>query len=86
MVAPYHLILTKQAAKNLQCIPLPWRQRLILTLDLLPADPLKGEKLEGRLEGQRKLRVWPYRLIYLLDHKNKFIVMLWIERRPSVYR
>ncbi len=86
MVAPYHLILTKQAAKNLHRIPLPWRQRLILTLDLLPADPYKGEKLGGRLEGKRKLRVWPYRLIYRLDDKNKVIVVLWIERRQAAYK
>lgn len=51
----------------------------------LEQNPIAGKKLTGKLEGQYSLRIWPYRIIYFINHK-KDVIITDIGHRKDVYR
>jgi addiction module RelE/StbE family toxin len=81
----FELIVPKSVGKSLVAIPLPWRERMMKAIDLLPQSPFIGEKLRGKLEGKRKIRVYPYRAIYRIDEKNKQIIVVEAGHRQGIY-
>ena len=44
-----------------------------------------GKKLEGEYDGARSLRVWPYRIIYVIYQDIVTVVVLRVAHRQSVY-
>jgi mRNA interferase RelE/StbE len=44
-----------------------------------------GTKLRGKLEGLWRWRVGKYSVIYLIDEKEKAIVLLDVGLRKSIY-
>jgi len=52
----------------------------------LEAEPFIGKPLRGELEGKRSLRIGDYRLIYIIDEKNKIVTLLTIRPRKTAYR
>jgi len=52
----------------------------------LEAEPFIGKPLRGELEGKRSFRIGDYRLIYIIDEKNKIVTLLTIRPRKSAYR
>ncbi|MFH1308945.1 MAG: type II toxin-antitoxin system RelE/ParE family toxin [Patescibacteria group bacterium] len=86
MSRKFKIIVSKSSAKGLKKIPLPWRSRIILSIDLLQENPLMGEKLWGKLEGKRKIRIHPYRIIYEVSEKEKTIIILETGHRSNVYK
>jgi addiction module RelE/StbE family toxin len=84
MANGYYLQTSKIARKIMAKIPLPWSERLARTIGRLLVDPYLGEKMSGELSGCRKIRVWPYRIIYRLDKKVKTIIILEVNHRGSV--
>lgn len=63
---------------------MPWRERIFNTVDLLQYEPFLGEKMAGKLKDKRKIRVWPYRIIYKIDKPAKTIVIVEVGHRGSV--
>jgi mRNA interferase RelE/StbE len=47
--------------------------------------PYAGTKLRGKLEGLWRWRVGKYRVIYLIDEKEKTIVLVDVGLRKSIY-
>jgi mRNA-degrading endonuclease RelE of RelBE toxin-antitoxin system len=45
-----------------------------------------GKKLQGDHKGQRSLRVWPYRIVYVVQQKVVTIAVLKIGHRQGVYK
>ena len=52
----------------------------------LEAEPFIGKPLRGELEGKRSFRIGDYRLIYIIDEKNKIVTLLTIRPRKTAYR
>lgn len=74
----------KKEERVLKKIPEPWRKRIVLTLKELEKNPFLGAKMWGQLEGKRKIRVWPYRIIYSLDQERKIVSILEIGHRGNL--
>jgi mRNA-degrading endonuclease RelE of RelBE toxin-antitoxin system len=45
----------------------------------LELEPYLGEKMGGEMKDKRKIRVWPYRIIYRIEEKTKCIKVMEIE-------
>jgi mRNA-degrading endonuclease RelE of RelBE toxin-antitoxin system len=84
MKAKFNIFVPKKVKKSLLRIPMPWRERISNVVELLQYDQFLGEKMVGKLEGKRKIRVWPYRIVYMTDKKAKVIVILEISHRGNV--
>ena len=52
----------------------------------LEAEPFIGKPLRGELKGKRSLRIGNYRIIYVIDEKNRIITLLTIRPRKTAYR
>jgi addiction module RelE/StbE family toxin len=81
----YKIIVPNSVKKSLAAIPLPWRIRIMEAIDLLSENPFMGEKLWGRLQGKRKIRIHPYRIIYEINEKNQIIIILETGHRQGIY-
>ncbi len=80
-MARYHIDVVKSAKKSLAKIPLPWLFRIKQAIDGLQDDPYLGEKMDGNMKNKRKIRVWPYRIIYIVEENIKYIKIMEIEYR-----
>ena len=54
------------------------------TIREIAANPLIGTKLKGEFEGLRRVRVGPYRIVYLFDDTTVRVIN--IADRKQVYR
>ncbi|MFA6486537.1 MAG: type II toxin-antitoxin system RelE/ParE family toxin [Candidatus Magasanikbacteria bacterium] len=84
MAAGYCVYISKSIRKSLLRIPSPWIERIGQALDVLSSDPHIGEKMAGKLSDCRKIRVWPYRIIYRLDKSRRVVEVLEIGHRGSM--
>ncbi len=64
----YIVELKKKAEKELLALPRKDQQRILIAFDVLRENPMAGKMLEGEYKGLRSLRVWPYRILYAVDH------------------
>jgi len=83
-MATYKIKIPKRVSKNLEKIPLPWRERIHKTLDLLEVSPYLGDKMRGKYSGCYKVRVWPYRIIYKFRYGQLIIDVIEIDHRGSI--
>jgi addiction module RelE/StbE family toxin len=65
-------------------IPFVWQVRLLDALTLLETDPYLGEKMTGKLKDRRKIKIYPYRIVYRVQEDIKFIRVLEIEHRGNM--
>lgn len=82
----FEVYIPKSVFKSLRKIPIPWRHRILEAIDSLKVNPYLGEKLWGELENRRKIRIWPYRIIYKIDEAKKLIVIVEAKHRQGVYK
>ena len=74
----------KSALKSMAKIPLPWRGRVREAIDALEHDPFYGEKMRGAHSGKRRIKVWPYRIVYGVDEDRKMVKIFEVESRGNV--
>ncbi|TSC94290.1 MAG: hypothetical protein Athens101428_333 [Candidatus Berkelbacteria bacterium Athens1014_28] len=74
----------KSILKSLKKIPLPWRERILDAMSILARNPFLGEKMSGELQDKRKIRVWPYRIIYKINIKRKHIIITDVGHRGNI--
>ena len=79
------VILSKEAQKNYNHLSKVQQAKIKKKLIVLQQNPLLGKKLEGKLAGDRSLRVWPYRIIYSIDKKQDEILVSSILHRQGAY-
>ncbi len=70
--------------KSMKRIPPPWIDRLWLAIDSLQLNPYTGVAMSGNMQDKRKVKVWPYRIIYRVDKAEKVIVVLEVAHRGSM--
>lgn len=84
MASRYYVYLPKSVLKSMAKIPLPWRGRIQETIDMLQMDPYYGKKMLGQYANKRKIRVWPYRIIYSIEEENRIVKIFEVEHRGHV--
>ena len=84
MSKKYSVEVPKSPQKSLEKTPLPWRERIGKAINLLQYFPFMGEKMWGKLKDKRKLRIWPYRVIYKVDKKRRRIIIVEIGHRGKM--
>lgn len=84
MAERFFIKLPTSVQKSMRKIPLPWRERVARAIESLALEPFQGEKMLGRYSHARKIRVWPYRIIYTIDKDKKIISLLEVAHRGSV--
>ncbi|MEK9132466.1 MAG: type II toxin-antitoxin system RelE/ParE family toxin [Patescibacteria group bacterium] len=77
----FSLYYSDKAFKNLKQIPRKWQERIVKAVDGLKKHPYEGKKLCGQFDGCFSLRVWPYRIIYIVNQRKITIVVLDIGHR-----
>jgi addiction module RelE/StbE family toxin len=80
----YKVFLTTQAEKDLKTLPKAEKNKIRKKLLLLEKEPFSGKKLSGKLANFYSLKVWPYRIIYIID-KEKEIWVVHIMHRQEGY-
>lgn len=84
MAARYFVYVSKSIRKSLLYIPSPWLERIEKVINMLEVEPFYGKKMTGQLADCRKIRIWPYRIIYRISEKEGLIKILEIEHRGNV--
>lgn len=75
-----------QSLKNLKKIPESWQRRIIKAISGLKEDPYEGKKLKGQMENLYSLRVWPYRIVYVVKKEEITVLVLDIGHRQNIYK
>ena len=76
------IILSKKAAKTLESMDKPARQRIIDGIEKIPKGDSK--QMQGQFQGTYRLRIGPYRGIFYYEGDN--IIVLQIGSRGDIYK
>ncbi len=82
----YTLDIKTKALKQIESLPMKDKQKIFASMEVLKENPLAGKQLEGKHKGFRALRVWPYRIIYAVDHRIITVTVVKVGHRKNVYR
>ena len=82
---PYKSILTRNFTKEFDKLPKNVKERILEALEKIAETPYTGTKLRGKLEGLWRWRIGKYRIIYLIDEKEKAVVFLDVGLRKTIY-
>lgn len=72
---------TPHSFKSLQALPKKIQMKLLDAIEELKSAPYLGKKLQGPLAGFYSLRVWPYRILYMVKKKEVLIIILEVGHR-----
>jgi len=81
----YKSVFTRGFTKEFDKLPKGIKKQIVEALEKIVELPYAGTKLRGKLEGLWRWRVGKYRVIYLIDEKEKTIVFLDVGLRKSIY-
>lgn len=82
----YTVEVKKRAMKEIVSFPKKDQERIFAAFGVLRENPLAGKILEGRYKGFRSLRVWPYRIVYDVNHGTIIVTVLKVAHRKDAYR
>lgn len=82
----YQIEFSKRARKDFLKLPKQYQKRLREKVDSLAVDPLIGKPLKGEYEGLFSLRMWPYRIVYMVIKKKLLVEIIEIPHRQSAYK
>jgi mRNA interferase RelE/StbE len=81
----YKSIFTRSFSKEFDKLPRNTKERILEALEKAAEIPYAGTKLRGKLEGLWRWRIGKYRVIYLIDEKEKAVVFLDVGLRKTIY-
>ena len=79
----YFVYIPNGERKSVKKIPQPWQKRIVDVLTVLETNPYLGEKMEGEYSDKRKIRIWPYRIVYGIFEEKSYIVVYEIRHRGN---
>ena len=82
---PYKSIFTRGFTKEFNKLPKNIKEKILEALEKAIENPYIRTKLQSKLEGLWRWRVGEYRVIYLINEKEKAIVFLDVGLRKSIY-
>jgi mRNA interferase RelE/StbE len=80
------VLLSRSAARTLERLTPAMRARVVKALERARADPLKGKRLRGELEGLFSLRIGAMRAVYEVDTDRQVVVVHAIGPRGDIYK
>ena len=80
------VVLSKNAQREYEQLPKAAQVRIKKKLKTLETNPYSAKKLTGELKGVYSLRVWPYRVLFDINHKEKRVEIHKIAHRQAVYK
>lgn len=86
MPKKYQLIVVPRVQKDLDNLNPDVLARVKNKIEQLLVNPYIGKKLRGDLYGQYVVRVWPYRIVYLIYEAEVHVLIVKVEHRKDVYR
>lgn len=82
----YRLLIAPQAQRELKKIPKRYQHSIRLALRELKENPLVGKKLGRELTGKFSIKIGVYRIIYIINEKDKIISVPTAGHRSTVYK
>ncbi len=82
----YRIEIKNKAKKDIVSLPKREQERVMAAINVLRENPFAGKKLVGEYEGARSLRVWPYRIIYVIYEEIVTVQILRVGHRQGVYK
>jgi mRNA interferase RelE/StbE len=82
----YKVAFSKEAARTLEKLTPQMQRRIITALEKIKANPLKGKRLRGGLEGLFSLRIGEMRVVYEIDSTKQVVVVHGIGPRGDIYK
>jgi len=82
----YNIVFGKDTARTLEKLQPKIQRRIIAALEKIRANPLKGKRLRGGLEGLFSLRVGEMRVVYEIDSVQQIIIVHGIGPRGDIYK
>ena len=83
---PYQVVIPKKVQKDIDRVDKRYYPKIVAVLKSLETNPYLGKKLSGEHDGDRACRVWPYRIIYSIQHRELVILVIAIGHRQGVYK
>lgn len=81
---------SKKAAKYINALDKPTKQRIKTAIEGLTAEPPKGDikMLQGYTDGRKRLRVGKYRIIYnyLANGEIEILYIINVDSRGDIYK
>lgn len=84
MTEKYFVYVSTQIRKSLLRIPSPWIERIEKAIDELELNPYRGEKMSGDMSYSRKIKIWPYRIIYKIEKDKRIIKITEASHRGGM--
>ena len=87
MTPTYEILFRKQAWKQLLEIQEPYRRKISERIDGLKSNPRPSgiEKIRG-FEDHYRIRIGPYRVVYMIQDDKLIVKVIRIGARKDVYR
>lgn len=80
----FRIIFSGSAGKWWRRIPPEEREKIFERISFLKSNPYLGKKMQGKLLGRRRVRVWPYRIVYRVFEDIYEVEILKIRHRGSI--
>ena len=84
----YTVEVAPQASKQLAAIPKDYQARIATAISDLRENPRPdgSKKLKGKQIGLYRIRIGSYRVIYSVNDKKLYILVVWIGQRGGAYK
>lgn len=81
-----NVFVTPEAQKQYKKISQHHQKKLLRKLSSLEKKLFQGKKLTGEFRGLCSLRVWPYRIVYMIDRRRNEVWVVSILHRQGAYK
>ena len=82
----YRIAASNRFSKDFQKLDRTLQSRVSREIENLADNPYYGKALKGELEKRYSLRIGEYRVIYLIDNRDKVIQLITVRQRGKAYR
>ncbi|MCR4312894.1 MAG: type II toxin-antitoxin system RelE/ParE family toxin [Candidatus Roizmanbacteria bacterium] len=82
----FQIALKPRVEKELEKLPKADYYRILSAFSILSNNPFIGKKMLGEYYGCYSYRVWPYRIIYQIEKKQLFVLVLQVGHRQGIYK
>ena len=81
----YKSVFTKGFKREFKKLPKNVKERILDAILKTVTNPYAGTRLHGELQGLWRWRVGKYRVVYMINEKEKTIVFLDVGLRKVIY-
>jgi len=80
----FRVTMNRSAWKDWRKLESADKQRVLDILPFLALNPFIGKKLQGEFTGSRRMRVWPFRVVYRILKKERVVEVWRVGHRGSI--